>query len=352
MTVLHYTGYTHEQGGIVSVIRALRNTGAFRVFHGVSEGFSARGAVELERWIGPRIAGEKITPLNIWRARCVALTVRGWLRESPDRVFHGHSRAGLLVGLWLLRLGERRLVVSVHCYGRQRWFYRWAARRFGDRLFWLTPAMRSYYGLPGAGWDQCLPGGVMENPGSPVRMEPGRLRLGGAGLLVEWKRWDLVLTALARLPADCRGRISFEHIGGPDETDESQACVRTLQKLTARHDMADNVRWCGPEPSSRRLLAEIDVLVVPSHNEPYSMILQEALAAGVPVLASASGGPLDVVKPGVNGWFFRDGDAEALAEVLQGWLRVPPAIDRDAIRRSARLATDVAARWREVYGRL
>ena len=34
-----------------------------------------------------------------------------------------------MVALWLARAGERRVVVSVHCYGRQRWFYRWAARQ-------------------------------------------------------------------------------------------------------------------------------------------------------------------------------------------------------------------------------
>ena len=79
------------------------------------------GPADPEVWIGPWIYGERISLGNFWCARSVALAVRRWLQAEPGRVFHGHSRAGLLVGLWLRLLGERRVVVSVHCYGRQRW---------------------------------------------------------------------------------------------------------------------------------------------------------------------------------------------------------------------------------------
>jgi glycosyltransferase involved in cell wall biosynthesis len=353
MTVLHYTGYTHEEGGIVTVIRSLSAAGRFEVLHGVSPGADEGAASSLARWTGPAIAAEEISIRNFWRARAVALAVQAWLRAAPDRMFHGHSRAGLLVALWLHWLGETRIVASVHCYGRQRWFYRWAAGRLGERLFWLTPTMRRYYGVGGLGWTQCLPGGVdvtdvpLRGPGLPA----GRLRLGGAGFLIPWKRWDLVVEALARLPAEVRDRVSFEHIGGnADGTTAEHAGY--LRKLTTRHGLDGTVQWRGPEPSSRRLLQGIDALVVPSHQEPYSMILQEALAAGVPVIAADSGGPADVVLAGVNGTLFPDGDAAALAGLLAEWQRNFPAFDPATIRTTARRADEVAARWAEVYGRL
>ena len=84
------------------------------------------------------------------------------------------------------------------------------------------------------------------------------------------------------------------------------------------------------------------------------MILQEALAAGVPVIAAASGGPLDVVKEGQNGWLFRDGDARALAGVFENLVRMRDwsKLDQATVRQSARRASDVAARWADVYAQL
>ena len=79
-----------------------------------------------------------------WRLR-FALT-RG------RRIFHGHSRAGLLVGLWLRLFGGERVVVSVHCHGRQKWFYRWAALVLGERMVWLTPAMKAHYDVGARTW--------------------------------------------------------------------------------------------------------------------------------------------------------------------------------------------------------
>lgn len=354
-TVLHYTGYRDERGGIVAVIRALHETGRFRCVHGVSPGFWAGGS-PLEIWTGPDIAAEKIGPASFWRARTVALAVRAWLAAEPGRIFHGHSRAGLLVGLWLHWLGERRVVVSVHCYGRQRWFYRGAAHWLGTQLFWLTPEMRRYYGMTDAGWSQCVPGGVPSDcfavtPPAPV---PGRLRLGGAGMLVRWKRWDLVLEALSLLPVEIRSQITFEHIGAAINEPDSQACAAELCRLTSTLDVTDCVIWNGPEASSHRLLSAVDLLVVPSHHEPYSMILQEALAASVPVLAAASGGPLDLVRTGENGWLFPDGDPRALAVALETQVRTRAwtGLDSATIRQTARSARDAAAEWSAIYKQL
>ena len=69
ITVLHYTGYTADHGGIVSVIRALQGEKLFRVLHGVSAGYARTGPADPEGWSGPAIEGEKISLGNFWRAR-------------------------------------------------------------------------------------------------------------------------------------------------------------------------------------------------------------------------------------------------------------------------------------------
>jgi phosphatidylinositol alpha 1,6-mannosyltransferase len=81
------------------------------------------------------------------------------------------------------------------------------------------------------------------------------------------------------------------------------------------------------------------------------MIIQEALAAGVPVLAAASGGPIDVIRPGENGWLFSSGEAGAVATALEKQVRMREwtRLDVATIKRTARRAGTAAAEWAAVY---
>jgi phosphatidylinositol alpha 1,6-mannosyltransferase len=62
-----------------------------------------------------------------------------------------------------------------------------------------------------------------------------------------------------------------------------------------------------------RAIASLDVLVNPGSHETFCQVVQEALCAGVPVIAAASGGPLDLVRHGENGWLWAGDDPEVLA---------------------------------------
>lgn len=356
VTALHYIGGNSDRGGIVSVIRALATTGDFECVLGVNPGFRPNRVPAL-RWNEfPPLDGERISLAQFWRARMVAQTIIAWLDERPHRVFHGHSRAGLLVSLWLRRKGESRSVTSVHCYGRQRWFYRWAARQLGADLFWLTPAMKEHYGVPDASsWGQCIPGCVPTlgtTQEAVNRRATGRIVLGGVGALVAWKSWHLILEALRMLPPTQRQRICFRHIGTVDGTASSENYARQLREQTVAEGLSHIVEWRGEQPSSAPLLGEIDYLVVASRREPFSVAMLEALAAGVPVLAADSGGARDVIVPGRNGWLFSSGEAIDLARRFTQLLDRPPdpmRVDPEALRRFT--ASTVAREWTAVYDR-
>ena len=356
--MLHYLGYDADGGGIVSVVRALESAGQFECLLGVNPGFSQRRVPPLAALTLPAIDGETISPWTMWRARAVARAAREWLQADPRRIFHGHSRAGLLTAVWLARWGGQRVVASVHCYGRHRWFYRWAARQLGDRLFWLSPAMKRHYGVADAeSWQQCVPGCV---PAATTEQNPRRtlpagvVRLGGVGALVEWKRWHLVIEAIARLPAPVRTRVHFAHIGEPLADKASLEYAADLRRQTQALALGHAVEWRGEQAGAGPLLREIDCLVVASRHEPLSIALLEALQAGVPVLAARSGGNCDIVAPPRLGWFFEPDDVHDLARKMT-MLVETDALARVDIRREdlARFeAAAIAARWAEIYERL
>ena len=358
LSVLHYIGYDSDRGGIVSVVRTLAQTGRFDCILGVNVGFRQLRVPRLEAIEMPPLVGERIDLRNALKARIVAKSVEKWLNGGPNRVFHGHSRAGMLVAMWLARRHCRRIIVSVHCYGKHRWFYRWCARSMGDRVYWLSPAMKAYYGVKGgATWSQCIPGCVPMADMKPMearRGAPNPLRIGGIGAIERWKGWDLVLRAIAALPEMVRERVRFSHIGSASSSTDSRNYSDELRGLTKSLNLGASVEWRGEQPSAKNLLNEVDCLVIASRNEPFSAAMLEALASGVPVLAADSGGARDIIDTPRNGWLFRSGDAGYLSRSLsllletEAWagIRIEP---EDLTRFSA---THVAEQWANVYGNL
>ena len=69
--------------------------------------------------------------------------------------------------------------------------------------------------------------------------------------------------------------------------------------------------------SQEEFFARIDILIVPSHEEPFGIVLLEAMAAGIPVIATARGGPLDIISSPLEGILVSPRDPHALANAIQ-----------------------------------
>lgn len=349
--VLHYLGYDEDRGGILSVVRALAECSDWENLLGVNPTFVSKQPLGPSLLVLPRVEGERIAPSRLLSTRRAALALRAWLAADPRRLVHAHSRAGLLVALWLAHWGERRVLVSVHCYGRRPWFYRWAARRLAGRLFWLSPAMKAHYGIRNPDtWEACVPG-CFRAPGPEIVRSSyhGVLRLGGVGLLSPWKGWHLVLEAMARLPEATRKRFCFSHIGaapGPAE----QRYRDSLLERRAQLGLGEAFQLLGERPEARSFLAECDALVLPSHNEPFSVAMLEALSQGLPVLAADTGGARDVLVDGQNGLLFRSGDLASLARGIESLEQRKLRVEPETL---ARFSADTAARtWGGIYAKL
>jgi glycosyltransferase involved in cell wall biosynthesis len=94
---------------------------------------------------------------------------------------------------------------------------------------------------------------------------------------------------------------------------------RAVQRHAAHLGIADAVRftgWVGPS-GKRALLESAAVFVLPSYEEAMPLALLEAMAAGVPVVATPVGGAPEVVVDGVSGFLAAPGDATTLQRVLR-----------------------------------
>ena len=88
-----------------------------------------------------------------------------------------------------------------------------------------------------------------------------------------------------------------------------------LKELANELGIGEQVKFLGQIPEARRYFRAFDVFALSSDHEPFGMVLLEAMAAGVPLLATACGGAVEVVE-GV-GILFPLGDAERLAQGLK-----------------------------------
>lgn len=363
MRILHLLGAAEDHGGIVSVIRALQMaTASAGVEHvvWVNAAFQNRREPALELARSRHALDESAShPQLLWRAIRSLPDVRQLLRTDRFDVIHAHSRGGFAVAALLNRFGGQRVLFTNHTYANRTGLYRRAAGWAGFTTVVLTPNMARHYGLvpddrqvrviSACGQDSFWHSPLLPFPPAPP------LRLVGVGNVVRWKRWNLVIDALLRLPAATRERIEFDLWGPVPDDADSRTFVGELRALIERSGLGDRVRLRGPTKEVDAAVAAAHVFVLPSTNEPCSVALMEALALGRPALVSASGGNVDIVTDRSTGLLFLPDDVADLAAKLEEVAAGKITFARpDAIRASvqARSATAVGAQYVALYREL
>ncbi|MEE1927019.1 glycosyltransferase [Streptomyces sp. TRM 70351] len=151
----------------------------------------------------------------------------------------------------------------------------------------------------------------------PERTQPYRLL--AAGRLVPRKGFDLAVRALADVPG-----AELLVAGGPGAARlDGDAEARRLRALAREYGVADRVRLLGAvgHEAMPALIRSADLMLATPVYEPFGIVPLEAMACGVPVVATAVGGQLDSVADHVTGRLVPPGDRQALAGAVNALLR-------------------------------
>lgn len=240
----------------------------------------------------------------------------GWLGRALAPALRARNRKigvvytlhGVADGLSDLVAGNAR---AADRRRRDGWYYlageRAVTRWGGGRVVVPSTAVAAYavehVGLP-PGIVDVVPNGV-----DPARFQGSRTRSAHptavwAGVLAPVKRVDLLLDAVADVP-----RLRLVLVGdGPLRSEVERRC--------AEPDLAGRVELAGWVADPAALFATADLYVLTSDAENCPLALLEAMATGLPVVATAVGGVPEVVRDGVDGLLCPAGDVEAVTGAL------------------------------------
>ena len=205
----------------------------------------------------------------------------------------------------------------------------WSRRRLGE--LYALPAGRVHVAEPGVDAARLAPGSAA-----------GDALLCVAALTPD-KGHDVLLDALA-MATDLSWRCTCV---GSQVRDPVFA--HRMRRRARNSRLGDRVRFSGPLTGAEldRAYAAADLLVLASHTETYGMVVTEALARGLPVLATEVGGVTEALgreedgpRPGL---LVPPGDPAALGTALRAWLE--DAGLRDRLRRAARERRTTLRPW-------
>ena len=285
-------------------------------------------------------------------------------RERNVSVWHGHDYKTNALGLLLARFHPMRLVTTLHGWvektARTPLYFQIdrLTLRFYERVYCVSRDLSDAAKRAGVPARKRV---LLENgidladyrPGQLDRAE-ARVAFGlpasapvvlGVGRLSPEKAFDALIRALPELPG-VHALIVGE---GGDRA--------RLEALAAELNVRGRVHLPGWSRDARRAFAAADVFALPSLREGLPNVLLEAMALGVPAVASRIAGIPRVVTDGVDGFLIPPGDSGALAGQLEPLLADPELRTRVAAAARATVESrysfaDRMARLAESYDRL
>jgi glycosyltransferase involved in cell wall biosynthesis len=169
----------------------------------------------------------------------------------------------------------------------------------------------------------------------------GPLEIGYLGNVIPRKALHVLLQALAEIP-EVNWRL---RVIGSLEADRVYAA--RIQHQAAAPPLAGRVEFTGEldHPEVGRILADCDVMALPSESEGYAIAYLEALGHGLPVIATAASGAVELVQHGENGFLVQPNDPAGIREALA--LLASDPLKRQQMSVAARRSYEKHPTWKD-----
>jgi glycosyltransferase involved in cell wall biosynthesis len=266
----------------------------------------SHGRAELARGVGRMLAS--------------ARDLRRVMRAHPERpiVYCLTVRGALVASLAAVGLG-RRLMWHVTDFlppGPLGTAIRAVARATADRIVPHSEALaRDFAGRSRHLRERThtIHSGCQLELSRPASVRPGAPSAVTVGHISPTKRTELALE-VTRIVARERDDFELRVVGRAQYRDEDFAYERRLHELVEGDDvLRTHVRFRGHTTDVAAELGEAGLLLHTRPDEPFGIVVIEAMACGLPVVAPRSGGPLESMVEGETGLMYEPGDAEEAA---------------------------------------
>lgn len=241
-----------------------------------------------------------------------AWSLANYCRENAVDIIHAHNGRDY----WLACLAKsfypkvkvvitRRILAPLKETMLHRWLYKKidkavaisTAVKNGITVFPPEKVTVVYNGVDIQKFAAAAPGSLRKELG----IEPGTKLVGMVGQIHVSKGHLTLLQSISEILALCPDTV-FVVIGGGDSSE--------LQKMNSA------VRFLGQRNNIPELMKDMDVFVMASQNEPFGRVTVEAMAAGVPVVGSNSGGTAELITDGESGLLIPPEDPARLAQAV------------------------------------
>lgn len=296
-----------QPGELINRARELGFTVFEYAFSGIRRTFNpitwVRGMVKMGTGISnirDIISGNRI---DVVHANSLKAAIMGGIaarRAGARLVFHTRDflPAGIWRGAliaWAYWLSDRIIVNS-----------KAVSKIYGKDIKQKVSVVYNYVELP------ILPysikaGNIRTKNGCPINA----LLVGYSGRLHGAKGLETLLTGFTRI-LQAIPEAMLWIVGGTMPGEEQY--LENLKCKTRQMAITDSVRFFGWRDDALELMSCFDLLVVPSQKEPFGRVTVEAMMLGIPVVATASGGTLEIIEDNKTGFLFDPGNSWQLSE--------------------------------------
>ena len=152
-------------------------------------------------------------------------------------------------------------------------------------------------------------------------VQADEILIGLVGRLDPGKGHREMILALGEIAKKCP-RVKLVLVG-KETAGEHQAYGAGLKLLAGENKLKDRIIWAGFTEEIPRVLKALDIFVMPSYQETFGLILIEAMAMRLPVVATDAGGPPEILDYGKCGILVPPRQAEPLAEAVITLIKNP-----------------------------